>query len=362
MQPTTEFNGLTMPVFTAFGWAGEETALNFALSQLELFIRSLHATLPRDMQGIFPVYGLDRAGQSVYLATTQPPEEGLFVAFYARPMSLELSLGISNKSALAKAYKAIGTRPDIFIQQLSELGADWNLRLQQMEYDEESGQVTHYQDLYKDSASKLDEETGQPIIERAVFLNGEATWVVPIYISRRRDSEKVSAMGRTVLKIIREDIETLSPLIHLLTGHVRKTRAKPKPAAKPQPEVQLPEAAEETTIRRPADAADLDQFTYISELKPLHIRRGFVNLTRNHWPFFARNARSETRQVTVKYGERTDEKSSVWRLVPNDQARVVLSPSVQQWLEETFQPNDRIQVTAIRKGDDKIEVTLTPVQ
>ena len=35
MSATNQFNGLTMPVFTAFGWAGEETAIQFALSQLD---------------------------------------------------------------------------------------------------------------------------------------------------------------------------------------------------------------------------------------------------------------------------------------------------------------------------------------
>ena len=45
MQPTEEFTGLGMPVFTAFGWAGEETAQKYAYSQLEQFIALLHANL-----------------------------------------------------------------------------------------------------------------------------------------------------------------------------------------------------------------------------------------------------------------------------------------------------------------------------
>jgi hypothetical protein len=96
----------------------------------------------------------------------------------------------------------------------------------------------------------------------------------------------------------------------------------------------------------------------VSELKPLHIRRGFVNLTPNHWPFFALNARTETRAVIVKYDDQVNKKSAVWRLVPNDQARVVLAPPVQEWLEENFSPSDRIQVIALKLGDDDIQITL----
>lgn len=47
---TTNFTGLTMPVFTAFGWAGEETAIKFAFTQLEAFIGALHVNLPRTVQ------------------------------------------------------------------------------------------------------------------------------------------------------------------------------------------------------------------------------------------------------------------------------------------------------------------------
>ena len=54
MQPTTDFTGLSMPVFTAFGWAGEETAIKFALSQLEAFVSELHANLSREVKEKFP--------------------------------------------------------------------------------------------------------------------------------------------------------------------------------------------------------------------------------------------------------------------------------------------------------------------
>ena len=51
MSSKTAFTGLTMPVFTAFGWAGQETAINYALDQLEQFIHLLHNNLSRQAKG-----------------------------------------------------------------------------------------------------------------------------------------------------------------------------------------------------------------------------------------------------------------------------------------------------------------------
>jgi hypothetical protein len=104
-----------------------------------------------------------------------------------------------------------------------------------------------------------------------------------------------------------------------------------------------------------------DSFTYVVDLKPLHIRRGFVNLTPEHWPFFALNARTETRNVTIYYDGIYDKKSAVWRLQPSEQARIVLSPAVQEWLEDNFTANDRIKVTAMRLDNDELQVSLTAV-
>jgi hypothetical protein len=150
------------------------------------------------------------------------------------------------------------------------------------------------------------------------------------------------------------------PVVKFLSGQVRKPRAKTRTRSTASAD-QSSALLEETTIRRPADAAALEQFNYISILKPLHIRRGFVNLTPNHWPFFAVTARTETRPVILKYDGHTDKKSAVWRLVPNDQARLVLSPQVQQWLEENFSPEERIQITALKLADEEIQITLTAV-
>lgn len=344
-----------MPMFTAFGWAGEETALTFALSQLELFIEAIYFNLPRDTQAQFPYYGLDRASKSVYLATEEDPTTGPYIGFFARPAIWETSLIINDKAALKKAFAAASARPATFYDSLVELGADWKLRLQQMEYDPGEGTATHYKDiLYDDTASVGDEQLSENI-ERAAFLNGEDQWIVPFTLSRRQDSEKVSAMRLSVIPSTVEDVNALVPLVKLLTGKARKAKKKARPAPPPP----KPEAAQIDKLVVEEGAA---QFTYISELLGLHIRRGFINLTTRHWPFFAKTARTEIRPVTLLYGDKKDEKCTVWRLVPNDQARIVLSPAAHGWLEEHFEPGDPIQVRAVKTNDDHITITLGGVE
>jgi hypothetical protein len=345
-----------MPVFSAFGWAGEEKAIDFALSKLELFINSLYYSLHRDVQAQFPYHGLDRASQSVYLSTEETPDDGAYIAFNARPMSLEMSLAVKDKAFLTKAYKALEAAPANFYQLVTNLGPAWQLHLQQMEYDEDKGTASNYQDIFKDSVVKLDPDSTINFINRAAFLNNESQWLVTFNLSERIDSEKASAMGPAVIKVISERISNLMPLMKMLTGKPRRSKAKSKSTISTRKA--RTEPVEETTIRQPSEAANLERFTFVSELKPLHIRRGFINLTSNHWPFFALNARTEVREVTVKYEDKINKKSAVWRLVPNDQARLVLAPPVQEWMDENFGSEERIQVTAIKLGDKVIEITL----
>jgi hypothetical protein len=345
-----------MPVFSAFGWAGEEKAIEFALSKLELFINSLYYSLHRDVQVQFPFHGLDRASQSVYLSTHETPDDGAYIAFNARPMSLEMSLAIKNKAVLLKAYKALEAAPASFYRMVTNLGPEWQLHLQQMEYDEENSAASSYQDIFKDSVTKLDADSTVAFISKATFLNGESQWLAPLTLSERIDSEKASAMGPAIIKVVSERISNLMPIIKMMTGKPRRAKAKAKTTASARKTKAAP--IEETTIRQPSEAADLERFTFVSELKPLHIRRGFINLTSNHWPFFALTARTEVREVTVKYEDKINKKSAVWRLVPNDQARIVLAPQVQEWLDENFGSEERIQVTAIKLGDKDIEITL----
>jgi len=344
-----------MPVFTAFGWAGEDTAIEFALSQLEMFIESLYFNLPRDSQAQFPFYGLDRASQSVYLAAEEEPTSGPYVAFFARPNSWEQSLIINNKPVLKKAYSAASARPATLYDLLADFDASWKLRLQQMEYDPENKTATHYKDIYNDVASAPTDEQLAEHVERAAFLNSEEQWLVPFYLSRRQPSEKVSAMRIAVIPSTVEDVNALVPLVKLLTGKARKAKKKARPA----PPAPAPEKSQDAQVAQEEKAP---QFTYISDLLGLHIRRGFINLTPRHWPFFSVSARTETRAVTVRYGEKTDENCAVWRLVPDDQARVVLSPAVHEWLEDHFDPGDQIQVQAAKKNDNHIALTLGGVE
>lgn len=348
-----QFVGLTMPVFTAFGWAGEETAQKFALSQLEEFINRLHVNLPRDIQTRFPFFGLDRSGQSIYLAASSQAETAPFFAFYARPLSFEMQFAIRDRMALSKAWGACEANPDRWLRLMHGLEPGWSLRVQQMEYDEESGEATFYQDLFKDDVSVMDLETAVQVSARAGFLNGEPKWIVPLTMSLRVPSEQVAMMGAKVIDVVGEWLRDFMPLYDaLIKREAGAAKKAPKPAApRPKPEP----VPEEPKIAR-------EQFTYVSRLQPLHIRQGFVNLTPEHWPFFASGARSTMREVTVAYDDRHDNSAAVWRLAPSDQARVVLSGKAQEWLEDNFEANDRIQVTASKLEDDVIEVKLEAVE
>lgn len=349
-----QFLGLTMPVFTAFGWAGEEAALNYALSQLEAFIHELHVNLSRQMQSYLPHAGLSREIQTVFLATNENIEDDAFIAFFVRPMSLEIQLAITNQAALARSLKSAEEAPQRFLELLRELGPGWSLYIKQMEVDPESDKRTSYQDLFKDEVSALDDETAAALFSRASFLNSEPQWVTPLYISKRIPSEQVAAMGRSVIPVMAEQIEELTPLVEFLMGKTRAKKNKAKAAARSKAATMVAEAAEQ-------DVEPDRQFIYETELKPLHIRRGFINLTAAHWDFFAESARATTRAVTVSFEEKVDRDSAVWRLASNDMARLVLGDSARNWLEETFAPDERIQLVATKRDDDNIEIVLGPV-
>lgn len=344
-----QFLGLTMPVFTAFGWAGEEQALKYALSQLEEFIRRLHATLPRRAQSNLPFFGLDKESQAVYLATDKDAEEGAYIAFHARPLSLELQLAIADQMALSRAWSAANQEPERWRAFLQDLEGEWTLHVKQMQLDEESGERTSYQDLYKDDVDELDDEATESLTSRAQFLNGEPQWVVPMYLSRRISAEQAAAMGTSILDVMAEQIEALMPLLEFLTGKTPAKKAKvkePKPKAKKITQEELdPES----------------QFVHVAQLKPLHIRRGFINLTPQHWDFFAQSARATTRDVKINFEDTIDLESSVWRLSSNDMARIVLGDAARKWLQETFGAGDKIQIVATELQDEEIEIRLEPI-
>lgn len=360
MSSKSAFTGLSMPVFTAFGWAGEATAINYALEQLELFVHALHNNLSRQAKADLPFAGLSRTNQSVFISADESPEEDLHLAFFARPLSLEMQVAITNQKALAKALKNMETQPVMAHRLITELGADWSLRLQQMQVDEESGAVAHYLDLYKDSITALLPEVSAEVMSKASYLNSEEKWVTPFYLSRRYPAEQAAAMGLKITDVLRDQIELLLPLIHFLTGRqAGGSKRKPRPKARTVKPMMGGKVEEETavssieTVLKPEDS-----FTHLAEIKPLHLRRGFINLTSAHWPFFALNSRTETRPVTIYYDGLYDKDSAVWRMLPNDMARIVLSPPVHHWFEDTFTENDEIQVTVTRLDNEEIQITL----
>lgn len=357
MSSKTAFTGLSMPVFTAFGWAGQETAINYALDQLEQFIHLLHNNLSRQAKGDLPFVGLSRVNQSVYIAASETPEEDLHIAFYARPLSLEMQVAITDTKALAKALKNAEAQPVMAHRLITELGADWSLRLQQVQVDEESGEQSHYQDLFKDSITALLPEISAEVMSKAAYLNSEEKWVTPFLLSRRYPAEQAAAMGLKISDVLRDQIDDLLPMIHFLTGRRASSKRKAKPKARTVKPMMGGKSTEEEssleTVIKPEDG-----FTHVATVKPLHLRRGFINLTSAHWPFFAINSRTETRPVTIYYDGVYDKDSAVWRMLPNDMARIVLSPSVHHWLEDNFSESDEIHVTVTRLDNDEIQISL----
>ncbi|MCB8943012.1 MAG: hypothetical protein H6658_04590 [Ardenticatenaceae bacterium] len=355
MEFGKRFNGLGMPVFTAFGWAGEETAIKYALSQLELFIGSLHDRLPMTTQMDLPFFGVNEANKEAYLAADKEVYNDGHISFNARPLSFEVQMVIAEKAVivkgLARAVKDTASCHHI----ITQLGPEWTLRVQQMQIEEGTGEATHYQDLFKDSVKNFSLETASEVFNKALYLNSEDYWVTPVYLSRRYPAEQASVMGATLTQVMSEQVTSLMPAFQFLTGRVKTTKRKTKArtsrskaAAPTMPEAQLAVDVEES-------------FSYVVDLKPLHIRRGFINLTPEHWSFFALNARTETRNVTIYYDGIYDKKSAVWRLQPSEQARIVLSPAVQEWLEDNFSAHDQVKVTAMKLDGDEVQVSLTAV-
>ena len=70
------------------------------------------------------------------------------------------------------------------------------------------------------------------------------------------------------------------------------------------------------------------------------------------------NARTELRSVTVITDSIRDENSSVWRLQPDNVARLVLSPRGHRWMEDNFVAGDKIQLTATKDGSGEIQLVL----
>lgn len=360
MTQPQPFHGLTMPVFAAFGWAGEEQATKFALSQLEAFVTRVHGDLSHDLRAIFPYSGIDRGGGVVYLAADKDDvESDLHILYYARPMSFQIALGISEKAKLLDVFRRLEESAGHFYQALIRLEPTWELHVRQMELtdDEESPRV-FYQDIFKGTLSDLSLEDCEALVERAAYLNGEAQWVTPFSLSFRMPSEQVATMGTAVVRWVNDRLNALLPVIRAITGQgTRSPAARPKPAKAGLVE-SAPIVSDEAEAVGESRIAD---FIFVADLQPLHIRRGFINLTAGHWPFFAKNARTEIRDdVTLRFGDKLDTRSSVWRLMPSEQARIVLSDAGQRWLERNFDAGGRVEIAAYKNDEAEILITLAP--
>lgn len=348
-----------MPVFSAFGWAEEANALKYALAQLQTFIDLLYLRLPVDIRGEFQTHGLSQENQNVYLATDDSYDAGAYVAFNARPMSLEVQLGIVGHDLLSKGLAAVNKDIAAVHHVFAQLDPNWILRVQQTQVNPETGERAHHLDLFKDSVNNLTVEQAREIFERAAYLNEEDKWATPVYLSLRMPSERVASMGYAIIDISADLVSALMPVLRLFTGKKPKKTRTVRPSTKTSRRVDADDEspAGETAITGSIKSI-ADNFNYVAELRPLHIRRGFINLTPAHWPFFAVSNRTETRGVTVVFEGRQDKTCSVWRLQPDDQARIVLGPQVHEWLEENFANSDAIQVSVRRLDNDEIRITL----
>lgn len=357
MEKRENFTGLGMPVFMAFGWAGEETAQKYAYDQLEQFAAELHAQLPQSLRDELPYYGLSEEDQSSYLAAVEEIASDAFLLFNARPTSFEVQLALTNKDVITKGLKQIMKAPVDFQHLLALLEPDWILRVQQIHVNEETGDQGHYQDIFNGSLTTLDEDKAVEVFEKATYLNSDDKWVTPIYLSQRISSEQAAAMKQKIVSVFVDRLTLLAPVIKMMRGQSARRAVRAAVKAK-KGGVAAPKQRSTSTKPPVQKAPSSVEFTYTTELKPLHIRRGFVNLTPEHWPFFAINARTESRPVEVISESMRDKESSMWRLQPDNVARLVLSPRAQRWLEQNFAPGDSITIVATKINDQDIQVVL----
>ncbi len=348
----TEFSGLGMPVFTAFGWAGEEAAIEYALSELAAFVHALHASLPRAIQNMFPVHGLDRENRTAYLAASEDVESDVHILFLARPMSMEMQFALQDEKSLDKAWAMINKENVLSHRLFTEMGPEWLLHVQQLQVDEDSGEASNYQELFLGSVSSFDMKTAVDLFEKAAYLNGEKQWIIPIHLSREFKSEQIALMKEAVLEVIGKEIRNLVPLITKLTNRSAET-GKTKSRKRRKKGI------------KQEDSSDDGSFVYTATLKPLHLRRGFINLTPEHWDFFAVNSRTVTRNVTIYYDGIYDKESTAWKLSTTGQTRIVVSPAVKLWMTDNFEAGDQIELMAhdlsdgVRGGE--LQITLSAV-
>lgn len=357
MEEQKQFEGLTMPVFTAFGWAGEDAALQYAIDQLTQFGSLLHQMLPRDAQLLLPANGLDQESQSAYLATDEVITDGVHVTFRATPMNFNISAAVMNKDALAVSWKAMEADIAKLQTAVSALDPEWTIRVEEAQYDAGTKQKTHYTDAFNESVTAFNKEAAESAVSRGVYRNGDKEWIAPIYLNMSLPSERASAMGLGIIDEMAKIINRLMPILNIWAGPQKAKQAQKSAVAEEKKAAKTADGAAPTKTRKKSVKLN-DEFAYESTLKKLHIRRGFVNLTSEHWPFFGKTARAETRDVILHYNDIEDTKSAVWRLVPDDQARIMLSGAVQLWVENNFAPNSKMKIVGKKYSNAEIHLYL----
>ena len=362
MSAIGEFTGLPMPVFTAFGWSGEEAAIQFALTHLDTFIKTLHSQLSQEAKLELPVFGINQEAQLAYLATHRDPEDGPYLAFSARPNFLEMRLVVTNRLVVHRALRMAEKEPERWYERVKLLGPKWAMQIEQRLIEEESGVESHYSDLYKDSLSQLDFENSKTIMSRAAFLNGEEKWLIPMYFSYRLNSMDASSMNSKLIPHMATAVDEILPIIRTYS---RKQGARSGSKNGSARVVKRSNGVTKTTrptartkaAEPPAPPAP-KTFSHEVDLKPLHLRKGFINLTAYHWEFFADGPRSETRAITLFFEDQVDKESTVWRLQPNNIARIMLSETAHGWFQDKLSPNTRISITATKLSNNEIEVKI----
>ena len=344
-----------MPVFTAFGWAGEEAAITFALSQLELFIDTLAEEMSDLAKLRLPHHALDKEARLAWLAVNREPEVEPYVAFVPKPAAFEMRISITDPAALNRGLRTAEANPEVWHKMISSLGTGWQFNIEQRLKEDEAPEHTHYGDLVKDSVTNIDFDTCSKATSRAAFLITEEKWATPIYVSRILTADQAAGMGRDLVKYMVVQLDKVLDIVDLFSRNGKGKTTKSKAGGTTRKK-RATKKAKEPEVPQPKT------FSYTTELKGLHIRKGFINLTPGHWPFFAEGKRMETRPITISFAGKADPTSAVWRLTPDDQARLVLGEPAHAWLAATFKADSKVTVDALRTPDNKIEVMLSPAE
>ena len=323
------------------------------MEQMQLFIAGVHNTMSAEAKTLFPHFGVDEDTQGMYLARSEDITSDLYITWHLKPMALRMAINLTERDQLVKAFKAIEKRHEVWIKGVESLQGAWELRYSRMEYNPETKEATRYDDVYNDHTINLSPVKSAELVERMQYLNGEEKWLGIVELIQKFQSDFVSAMGVKVTDQFATMIDDMMPILNLLAGGATSSTKKGKSRTTAKKKTKSTSAKEMKE--------EVEEFMYNAQLKPLHIRKGFINMTSLHWPFFAQNSRTTIREVTLLFDGNVDKDTTVWRLVPDDRARIKLSDKAHMWLEDNFTATDTVQIHATKRNQD-IEIELALVQ